>query len=148
MIEARLRVAYGDTDQMGVVYYANYLRYFELARGEYIRARGRTYRDIERDGALLPVVEAHVQYNAPARYDDLLVVRTRVQQLRRVTITFGYEVLREGEQGVLCVGHTVHACTNLQGRLIRIPPSLVPLLSEGGSEPEPPAGEGDVSGND
>jgi len=144
MIEARLRVAYGDTDQMGVVYYANYLRYFELARGEYIRARGRTYRDIERDGARLPVVEAHAHYNAPARYDDLLVIRTRVRQLRRASLTFGYEVLREGEPGVLCVGHTVHACVNPQGRPVRIPPALLPLLSEDG--PGPPARDG--SGND
>lgn len=136
MVEARLRVIYGDTDQMGVVYYANYLRYFEFARSEYIRARGRSYREIEKEGLRLPVVEAHAHYRAPARFDDLLLIRTRVQQLRRASITFSYEVLREGEPDVLCTGHTVHACLNPEGRPIRFPPGVVALLDAGdGTQP-------------
>jgi acyl-CoA thioester hydrolase len=137
MFEARLRVIYGDTDQMGVVYHANYFRYFELARCEYIRDRGRSYREIERDGARLPVVEAHAHYHSPARYDDVLVIRTRVQQLRRASLTFGYEVRRDGEPQVLCTGHTVHACLNAEGRPIRFPPALVDLLQERDPTPEP-----------
>ena len=128
MFEARLRVIYGDTDQMGVVYYANYLRFFEHARGELIRARGRSYRDIEREGARLPVVEAQVHYRAPARYDDLLVIRTRVEKLRRASLTFAYEVVREGDPQILCTGHTVHACLDAQGRPVRFPQALVELL--------------------
>jgi acyl-CoA thioester hydrolase len=136
MVEARLRVVYGDTDQMGVVYYANYLRYFELGRSEYIRARGRSYRDVEREGFRLPVVEAHATYRAPARYDDLLLIRTRVQQLRRASMTFSYEILREGDPDVLCTGHTVHACLGAGGRPVRFPPELVDLLSlSGGAAP-------------
>jgi len=138
MFEARVRVIYGDTDQMGVVYHANYLRYFELARCEYIRARGRPYKDIEKDGARLPVVEAHAHFHQPARYDDLLVVRTVVQELRRVSMTFGYEVRREGDPTLLCAGRTLHACVNAEGRPIRFPPELVRLLQEPGGPPTKP----------
>ena len=70
MFQARVRVIYGDTDQMGVVYYANYLRYFEFARSELLRAHGRSYRDMEAEGLSLPVVEATCRYVAPARYED------------------------------------------------------------------------------
>src|SRR5258707_9114603 len=82
MIEARVRVIYGDTDQMGVVYYANYFRYFELARSEYFRARGGSYRELELEGRFLPVVEASCSYKGSARYDDLLLIRTQVSELR------------------------------------------------------------------
>src|SRR5215468_4367692 len=112
MVEARLRVIYGDTDQMGVVYYANYFRYFEFARSEYFRAIGGTYRDFEQEGAFLPVVEAVCRYRAPARYDDLLVIRTDVTKLRRASITFEYELVREREERVLCTGSTMHACVS------------------------------------
>jgi acyl-CoA thioester hydrolase len=128
MVEAKLRVIYGDTDQMGVVYYANYLRYFEFGRSEYIRAHGRSYRDVEQSGARLPVIEAHLDYRASARYDDLLLIRTRVEQMRRASVRFTYEVLREGEDQLLCTGHTVHACVGLDGKPVRIPPLLHELL--------------------
>jgi acyl-CoA thioester hydrolase len=130
MVEARLRVFYGDTDQMGVVYYANYLRYFEFARSELIRARGKSYREIEQQGARLPVVEATARYRAPARYDDLLVIRVGVAELRHASIAFEYEVARDGEQEVLCTGRTVHACVDLEGRPIRFPAALRELLSQ------------------
>ena len=128
MVEARLRVIYGDTDQMGVVYYANYFRYFEFARSEYFRAIGGTYRDFEREGAFLPVVEAVCRYRAPARYDDLLVIRTDVTKLRRASLTFEYELVREREERVLCTGSTMHACVSRNGQAIRIPEALSRLL--------------------
>jgi acyl-CoA thioester hydrolase len=129
MNEARLRVIYGDTDQMGVVYYANYFRYFEFARSEYFRACGGSYADLEREGALLPVVEAHCDYRASARYDDVLVIRTRVTDVKRVSLTFRYELFREGHfERPLCTGHTVHACVTREGRPTRLPESLVRLL--------------------
>ena len=129
MNEARLRVIYGDTDQMGVVYYANYFRYFEFARSEYFRSRGGSYRDLEREGSLLPVVEAHCDYKASARYDDLLVIRTRVSTLKRASLTFSYELFREGSfERPLCTGHTVHACIGRDGKPMRLPDTLVQLL--------------------
>jgi len=131
MVEARLRVIYGDTDQMGVVYYANYFRYFEFARSEYFRSRGGSYRELERDGLLLPVVEATASYKASARYDDLLLIRTRVSEVKRVSLTFTYELFREGGPATpLCTGRTVHACVSREGKPTRLPDAIVGLLQD------------------
>ena len=130
MVTTRLRVIYGDTDQMGVVYYANYLRYFEASRNEYIRAKGLRYRDFEeRFGLRLPVAEAGVSYRQPARYDDLLDVEAAIVELRRASARFEYRVLREG--ALLATGHTVHACVDLAGKLRRLPPELIQALGDG-----------------
>ena len=130
MVRLELRVIYGDTDQMGVVYYANYLRYFEAARNEFIRAKGLRYRDLETEHELrLPVVEASVQYRSPARYDDLVTVEIALGQARRASARFDYRVLR-GEE-LLATGHTVHACTGPDGRVRRLPGDLLARLSAG-----------------
>jgi acyl-CoA thioester hydrolase len=135
MVRTEVRVIYGDTDQMGVVYYANYLRYFEVGRSEFIRAKGLRYRDFEaRFGFLLPVVEAGVKYLSPARYDDVLSVETSLAELGRASARFGYRIVRE--DGVLATGFTVHACVDGQGRIQRLPEELVRCLSAG----ETPAG--------
>lgn len=131
MVEARVRVIYGDTDQMGVVYHANYFRYFEFARGEYFRARGGSYRELERDGLMLPVVEATASYKSPARYEDVLIVRTLVSEVKRVSLTFTYEIFREGGPDTpLCTGRTVHACVSREGRPTRLPEAIVRMLQE------------------
>jgi acyl-CoA thioester hydrolase len=129
VVEARLRVIYGDTDQMGVVYYANYLRYFELSRSEYFRACGGSYRELEAEGFGLPVVEAFAEYKAPARYDDQLVVRARIEELRRASVRFAYEVRRESDDTLLATGHTLHACINRAGKPTRLPAPVVRLLA-------------------
>jgi len=129
MFQARVRVIYGDTDQMGVVYYANYLRYFELARSEFLRAHGRSYREMEAEGLSLPVVEATCRYVAPARYKDLLAVGIEVPAVTRVTLTFRYQVTREGESAVLCTGSTVHACLGRGGRPARLPDWVAALVT-------------------
>jgi acyl-CoA thioester hydrolase len=122
-----LRVRYGDTDQMGVVYYANYLRYFEVARAEWLRAGGLAYRSIEEEsGLMLPVVETHVRYRAPARYDDLVAIRCAPVEVRAASARFGYEV-RRGEQ-LLAEGWTSHACIDRDGRPRRFPQPLRALL--------------------
>jgi acyl-CoA thioester hydrolase len=128
MAEARLRVIYGDTDQMGVVYYANYFRYFEFARSEYFRARGGSYRQMEREGYALPVVEAACQYKASARYDDMIVIATALE-LHRASMTFSYEIRRDGEEQLLATGHTVHACIK-DGKPARLPETVVTLLKQ------------------
>ena len=128
MVEARLRVIYGDTDQMGVVYYANYFRYFEFARSEYFRAQGGSYVDVEKGGHRLPVYEASCSYRAPARYDDLLIVKCTVTDLRRASLVFTYEVRKEGESEILCTGQTSHACINFEGRPTALPEQVVRLL--------------------
>lgn len=130
MVETRIRVIYGDTDQMGVVYYANYLRFFEAGRNEFLRAKGMTYRDFEEQSRLqLPVVEAGVSYKVPARYDDLLTVETALVALRRASARFGYRVLRGDD--LIATGHTIHACVGLDGRVERLPRHLLERLAAG-----------------
>jgi len=131
MVEARIRVIYGDTDQMGVVYHANYFRYFEFARGEFFRSRGGSYRELEREGVMLPVIEATAAYKAPARYDDELVIRVRVSEFKRASLCFTYEVRRAvAPEPLLSTGRTVHACVGRDGKPTRLPEALVRLLQE------------------
>ena len=121
---ARVRVIYGDTDQMGMVYYANYLRYFEIARNEYLRVAGATYRAFEEThGLMLPVVEAHVAYHRPARYDDELVISAAVAPRGAASVRFEYEIHR-GAAERLVSGYTIHACITREGRVVRLPAEL------------------------
>ena len=103
------RVPYADTDQMGVVYYGNYLALFERARNELMRACGYTYRECESEGFMLPVTHAEVDYRRPAKYDDLLEVKAWVRRLRGVRIEIACEVRRKGEDALLVSGYTSHA---------------------------------------
>lgn len=131
MVSTQLRVIYGDTDRMGVVYYANYLRYFEAGRNEFIRAKGLRYRDFEeRHRLVLPVTEAAVQYKLPARYDDLITVETRLDQVRRASARFFYRLVGQGGE-LFATGHTVHACVDLDGRVRRMPQELLERLTAG-----------------
>lgn len=107
--ETRVRVRYAETDQMGVVYHANYLVWFEIGRVEFIRQIGLDYRTMEQEeGALIAVIEAGARYKAPARYDDELIVRTRLNAVRGSMVRFGYEIVRGADACVLCEGETVH----------------------------------------
>jgi len=111
-ISIQYRVPYADTDQMRVVYYANYLAYFERGRNELLRHGGTTYRDLEAMGYALPVAEAHVDYHAPAAYDDLLDITAWVGGLKGVRLTICCEVRRNGQ--LLAEGYTVHALVDLK----------------------------------
>ena len=102
------RVPYADTDQMGVVYYGNYLTLFERARNELMREMGYTYKECEAEGWMLPVIHAEVDYRSPARYDDLLEVSAWVQALKGVRLEIACEVRRKGEAAVLVRGFTRH----------------------------------------
>ncbi len=136
-----LRVRYGDTDQMGWVYYGNYLRWFEIGRAEMMRALGRSYRSVEEtDGILLPVLEARCRYFHGARYDELVAIETGVLTQSRATIRFGYRIV--GEDGTRCaIGHTEHCCTNRDAKLVRPPADLVALLERAPRVPEDLAAE-------
>ncbi|HET6437504.1 MAG TPA: thioesterase family protein [Anaeromyxobacter sp.] len=135
MVRTEIRVIYGDTDRMGVVYYANYLRYFESGRNEFIRAKGLRYRDFEeRFGLVLPVAEAGVKYLEAARYDDMLAVETTLAELGRASARFTYRIVRDG--ALLATGFTVHACLDGEGRIRRLPAELLAALRTG----EAPAG--------
>jgi acyl-CoA thioester hydrolase len=125
----RVRVRYAETDQMGVVYYANYLVWFEVARTDLLRASGWSYREMEADGFSLPVVEAHCEYLASARYDDELEIRTTGTLLSPVRLRFDYDVvLSGGSDRLLARGHTVHAALGAGGRPRRLPDRVRTLL--------------------
>ncbi len=124
------RVIYGDTDKMGVVYYANYLRWFERGRSEFLRASGVPYGEIEAQGIHFPVVEVNCRYAQPARYEDLVLIETRLASVSRATLIFTYRILRDGEEGPLATGSTKHACINAAGKVLRIPDDLLRILQE------------------
>jgi len=122
-------VLYGDTDAAGVVYYGNYMRYFELGRTEYMRNLVRTsYREIEEQGLVLPVIECYARYKAPAAYDDLLVIETSINELKNVSCRFSYRIFRKEDdrsQILLVKGFTVNASVDRNGKLTRFPADLL-----------------------
>jgi acyl-CoA thioester hydrolase len=123
--ETRLRVRYAETDQAGVVYHANFLVWLEVGRVELCRDYGFNYRDMEKDAdAFLPVTECRVKFRHPARYDDEIIVRTRVLELRSRAISFAYEVARASDETLLAVGETHHIVMTGQGRARSFPPEF------------------------
>jgi acyl-CoA thioester hydrolase len=124
-----IQVRYGDVDQMGFAYYANHLYWFEIARTEWLRARGRSYRDLEADGVSLPVTEAFCRYLAPARYDDRLRLVAWITTLSRVVVQFDYRIEHAGDGRLLASGWTRHCFLGGDGRPMRIEGSLRKLLA-------------------
>lgn len=118
----QIRVIFGDTDQMGVVYYANYLRFFESSRADYWRSLGKSYKDLEDWNVALPVVEAHCNYKRSAHYEDLLDIDVEVSELRAASLRFRYLVKR-GET-LLADGYTRHAVIGRDGRPRALPDAL------------------------
>jgi acyl-CoA thioester hydrolase len=124
-----VRVRYADTDTMQVVYYANYFVWFETGRVELLRELGLVYRDLEETGSYIPVVEAGASYKAPARFDDELVIRTRIARIGNSSIRFENEVYKLPAMELLCTGHTVHVFVGPDGRSKPIPPEIRARLS-------------------
>lgn len=120
--EISIRVRYAETDRMGLLHHANYLVFFEQGRTELLRGRGLVYKDLEDQGYLLVLTRAEVRYRAPARYDDLLTVRTRVVRTTAVRIDHDYLVLRDGT--LVAEGATTLACVDRQGKVQPLPPVL------------------------
>ena len=116
-----LRVRYAETDKMGVVYYANYLVWFEVARTDLLRSLGWSYREMEAAGISLPVIEAHCEYQRPARYDDEIEVRTEGLMLSPVRMQFTYTIVRRADDVVSASGRTVHAAVTSEGRPCKLP---------------------------
>ena len=128
-ISVDYRVPYADTDQMGVVYYGNYLALFERARNELMRAIGYTYRECEAEGWMLPVVHAELDYKSPARYDDLLEITAYIREMKGVRIEIACEVRRKGEDAVLVAGFTRHCfVSSATFRPVPPPPRLLEAL--------------------
>jgi len=123
---ATIRVRYAETDQMGVVYYANYFVWFEIGRVEFIRQLGLDYKSMEREeGCGIAVVDVTVRYKVPARYDDELIVQTRLIAARGAVIRFGYRIVRVEDGALLCEGQTVHVVVDRNMKKRSLPPKYV-----------------------
>ena len=121
-MSSRVRVRYAETDQMGVVYHANHFIWFEVGRVELLRQLGFSYRDMEQnDGCFIAVVDARCRYKAPARYDDEIVVRTHLKNVRDSLVHFGYELVRVGDGVLLAEGETTHIVTDSAMKVRTIP---------------------------
>jgi acyl-CoA thioester hydrolase len=118
---SRVRVRYAETDTMGVVYHANYFVWFEVARTDWLRDTGWSYREMELEGVGLPVLEAHCVYRQPARYDDELDVRATGSLMSALRVEFTYEIVRPGDALLLATGRTVHVSIDRAGRPCRMP---------------------------
>jgi acyl-CoA thioester hydrolase len=120
--DVTVRVRYAETDQMGVVYHSNYFIWFEVGRVELMRSLGFDYKQMEiQDDTFIVVADAHCRYHHPARYDELLIVRTRILEAKNRVLKFGYELFRQEDQRLLATGHTVHIACNRAGQVKHFP---------------------------
>ncbi len=120
--ETRLRVRYAETDQMGVVYHSNFFIWFEVGRVELLRQLGFSYKEMEeQDGCFIAVVDARCRYRSPARYDEEIVIRTHLKNVRGSLIHFGYEAVRAGDGALLADGETTHIVTDAGMRKRELP---------------------------
>jgi len=127
---SKIRVIYADTDAMGIVYHTNYIRWFEIGRNELMRQLGVAYTELEKFGLNLPVTKVSCHYLAPAKYDQLVVVETKFDYIKRASIKFNSKIWDENQQKVLVEGYTIHACTNNEGKIRRIPQILLALTDK------------------
>lgn len=128
--QATYRVIYGDTDRMGVVYYANYLRLFEIGRAELFRSLGLTYKEIEERGYLLPLSEANCKYLSSARYDDALIIEASLDPSVKAGVKFNYTIYQQGSRETVAQGSTLHAFINGDGRVVRPPGFFKDLIKQ------------------
>jgi len=120
------RVIYGDCDSMAIVYYANYLKFFEIGRTELLREAGLTYRDVEDRGFFLPTTETCLKYLKPALYDDLLTIETTIAFVKRASSRFDYAIYRGKD--IVVRGYTIHACLDRDNKIVRFPDFLLNVL--------------------
>jgi acyl-CoA thioester hydrolase len=128
------RIPYGHVDQMGHIYYGNYLLYFEMARTEMMRAGGLTYREFEEMGYMVPVLEAHANYHGRVLYDDEIDIYCKGSIVGRTKMKFEYEIKRVGEDKVLTSGWTMHAVINEKGRPVRVPVEILDMINKSNGE--------------
>ena len=127
--EVRIRVRYAETDQMGVVYHANHFVWFEVGRVEFLRQLGFSYKEMEKqDGCHIAVVDARCRYKAPALYDDEVIVRTQLKNLRESLVHFAYEVLRAADGLLLAEGETTHVVIDREMKKTAIPEKYVAIF--------------------
>lgn len=129
-IEINTRVRMADTDLMQVAHHANYFRWFEMARVEYLRARNIVLKDLIDQGILFPIKHVHCEYKEPARYDDELIIRARLITFTKVKIVFAYQLVRKCDDAILAEGETTNVFTDLAGKIARLPDSIYRQLAK------------------
>ena len=125
---SKIRVIYADTDAMGIVYHTNYIKWFEIGRTELLRDMGIYYTMFESRGFNLPLTKAYCHYLLPARYDQVLLIETEIEYIKRASVKFNCSIWDEQQAQKLVEGYTVHACTNSEGKIVRIPEDVVDLI--------------------
>lgn len=125
---AEIKVRYAETDKMGIVYYANYLVWFEVGRTEYLLSQGMDYRMIEKEGLFMAVVESHCTYRSPARYGETILVETWPGEVRNSSLKFHYKILRKEDKKLLCEGWTAHVLIDKDVKPRKIPEKIKNLL--------------------
>ncbi|MCK4534426.1 MAG: acyl-CoA thioesterase [Syntrophobacterales bacterium] len=128
--EFRVRVIYADTDAMGIVYHANYIKWFEVGRAELMREIGVVYSELELSGYKLPVTKMGCHYLSPARYDDVLVIETEITSLKQASVRFDYVIRDEKKERILAEGFTLHPFLNDEGKVVRVPHYIVNKINE------------------
>lgn len=126
-VDIEVRVRYSETDQMGIVYYANYFVWFEVGRVEWLRSRDISYKELEEKGILFPVVEAQCQYKYPAKYDDLLIIRTKIKERGRLRFSFEYEIFKKDDMKLMATGYTTHIAMNKEGKAIKLSNDIIKM---------------------
>lgn len=129
VVDCEVRVRYAETDQMGVVYYSNYLVWFEVGRSEFCRQKGFGYADLEATGYKLVVTDVHCRYRNSARYDEVITVRTWLKGMNRRMVIFGYQILRKEKKEVIVEGESRHICLGPNGKPKRLPEEFVTRLA-------------------
>ncbi|UCD70736.1 MAG: acyl-CoA thioesterase [Syntrophobacterales bacterium] len=127
-VDVDVRVRYAETDQMGVAYYGSYIVWFEVGRSAYLRAKGFSYRELEEMGYILVVVDLRCRYKGAVKYDELIVVRTHLKDVKTRMLTFGYRIMTEGAQEVIVYGETRHLCLNKRGNPRSMPEKFLARL--------------------
>jgi len=125
-----IRVIFGDTDAMGIVYHSNYIRWFEVGRTELLREVGYSYRHWAEQGYHLPVIHVYCHYLKAAKYDDLLLIETRVETVNRASVKFQYKIWDERHEEEMTEGYTVHACVKADGKITRLPWDLIAVIKQ------------------
>ena len=127
--ETEIRVRYAETDAMGIVHHGNYLTWFEVARSEFCRSRGFSYKQTEDDGgALLVVAETYIRYKSAAFYDDLLTIRLKIGEMRSRSLTFIYQIYRPSDDTLIAEGETLHLVTDRDRKVRQLPEIYRTLL--------------------
>lgn len=126
----KVRVLYADTDAMGVVYHTNYIKWFELGRSEFMRQLGVPYTELGKVGLNLPLIKVSCEYLKFATYDQLLTIETEFDYIKKATVRYNSRIWDENKENLIAEGYTIHACTNNEGKIRRIPKLLLELINK------------------